>query len=110
MQEAGVEEKQAQDDYEAVMRDAAAQHVADSKAITTKANAKAELEGDLQAHKEAGANAKSELLATSQFAADLHAECDWLLKYADARKAARDNEISNLENAKAVLSGADYSL
>lgn len=110
MQEASVEEKQSQADYEAMMRDAAEQRVVDSKAITTKASAKAELEDDLQSHNEAGANAKAELLATSQFAADLHAECDWLLKYAAARKGARDNEISNLGNARAVLSGADYSL
>merc|ERR1719382_646224 len=105
MQEASVEEKQAQADYEAVMRDAAEQRVADSKAITSKASAKAEFEDDLQSHNAAGANAKSELLATSQFAADLHGECDWLMQYAGARKAARDNEVSNLENAKAVLSG-----
>ena len=34
---------------------------------------------------------------------------DWLLKNADARKAARNHEIDGLGNAKAVLSGADYS-
>merc|ERR1712194_963272 len=40
----------------------------------------------------------------------LHDECDWLLKYFDARKEARAGEVEALHNAKAVLSGADYSL
>jgi len=40
----------------------------------------------------------------------LHAECDWLVKYFDIRKQARDEEIEALKNAKAVLSGADFSL
>jgi len=40
----------------------------------------------------------------------LHGECDWLLKYYDARKAARAGEVDALGNAKAVLNGADYSL
>jgi len=34
----------------------------------------------------------------------------WLLKNFDARKAARSGEIDALGKAKAVLSGADYSL
>ncbi len=36
--------------------------------------------------------------------------CDWLLKYYDVRKEARASEIDALGKAKAVLSGADYSL
>ena len=35
---------------------------------------------------------------------------DWLLKYYDTRKSARDGEIDAMGKAKAVLSGADYSL
>ena len=35
---------------------------------------------------------------------------DWLLKYYDERKSARTGEIDALGKAKAVLSGADYSL
>jgi len=104
------DEKAAQADYEDMMKNSAEKRILDSKAITDKASTKADLEEDLEAHNAAGANAKAELLATSEFVADLHADCDWLMKNADARKAARDNEISNLGNAKAVLSGADYSL
>merc|ERR1712151_832254 len=38
------------------------------------------------------------------------AKSDWLLQYFDARQAARTGEIESLKQAKAVLSGADYSL
>jgi len=41
---------------------------------------------------------------------DLHLECDWLLANFQARKDARAGEVESLKNAKAVLSGADYSL
>ena len=40
----------------------------------------------------------------------LHGECDWLLQYYDLRKTARTEETENLFSAKAILSGADFSL
>jgi len=109
MTESAAEEKDSQADYEEMMKHSSEKRADDSKAITDKATAKADLQDDLVSHKTAGANAKAELAATAQFVADLHAECDWLLQYAAARKSARDNEISNLKDAHAVLSGADYS-
>merc|ERR1719401_2228835 len=110
MQESSVEEKNAQQDYEELMQDASEKRAEDSRAITSKANTKAQLQEDLAAAKESGANAKAELAATAEFVADLHGECDWLMKYAGARKEARNREVDSLKNAKAVLSGADYSL
>merc|ERR1719444_138589 len=109
MQESSVEEKNAQEDYEELMQDASEKRAEDSKSITSKANTKAQLEEDLDEARAAGSNAKAELAATAQFAAELHGECDWLMKYADARKEARSREVDSLKNAKAVLSGADYS-
>merc|ERR1719436_2212847 len=92
------------------MADSAAKRTADSASHTQKLKAKADAEADLQAHIGAKDAAKSELAATMEYDAQLHAECDWLLQYFDTRKAARANEIDALGNAKAVLSGADYSL
>merc|ERR1719440_2551524 len=51
-----------------------------------------------------------QLMETDKTIADLHGECDWLLKNFDARKAARAGEIESLSKAKDVLAGADYSL
>jgi len=64
----------------------------------------------LEAHKESKAVAGKELMATLKYIQSLHAECDWLLQYYDVRKEARAGEIDSLVKAKAILSGADFSL
>jgi len=110
MNEATATEKDAQADYEQLMKDSAEKRAADSKSLTEKEATKASLEGDLEAHTETHAATSAELLATNQYIASLHLECDWLLKYFDVRKEARASEVDALGKAKAVLSGADYSL
>ena len=49
-------------------------------------------------------------MATAETLKDLHLECDWLTANFDARKEARAGEVESLKQAKAVLSGADFSL
>merc|ERR1719443_2725625 len=71
---------------------------------------KATLEGELQANTDAKASTNKQLAATLEYIESLHGECDWLLKYYDARKEARTSEIESLGQSKAVLMGADYSL
>jgi len=110
MTESQTAEKDAQADYETLMSDSAAKRTADSASLTEKTATKASLEGDLEAHKESLGGAKSELAATLEYISSLHAECDWLLQYFDVRKDARASEVDALKNAKAVLSGADFSL
>jgi len=109
MTEAEVTEKDAQGDYETFMQDSATKRAEDSKTLTDKQGALANLEtslGDQKAEKE---STTKTLSATNEYIASLHAECDWLIKYFDMRKEARSTEIDALGNAKAVLSGADYS-
>merc|ERR550532_3029532 len=110
MTEAETEEKDAQADYEAMLADSKAKRFADSKALAEKGAAKASLDGDLEAAQASKASKSKELAATLEYIASLHGECDWLLQNFDARKAARKGEIDSLVNAKAILSGADYSL
>jgi len=109
-QMAEVDEKDAQKEYETFMADASSKRAQDSKAITDKEGAKAETETELQANKDALKSTQHSAMETAKYIGGLHAECDWLLKYFDARKAARAGEIDALGKAKAVLSGADYSL
>merc|ERR1712228_305601 len=78
------------------MKDSAAKRTADSKSLTAKGGAKADTEAALEAHTEKRGAAGKELMATEQYIA--------------ARKAARAGEVESLKQAKAVLSGADYSL
>jgi len=110
MSEGEVMEKDAQADYEKLMGDAAAKRATDSKSVTDKAAAKADTEEALEAEKDKKAATTKEHMATAKYIASLHQECDWLLQYYNARKAARTSESESLVNAKAVLSGADYDL
>merc|ERR1711935_548551 len=110
MTEAETTEKDAQADYETAMKDAADKRTADSKLLSEKEAIKAETEADLEAKTGDKAATSAELMSTMKYIASLHAECDWLLKYFDVRKEARASEIDALGKAKAVLSGADYSL
>jgi len=110
MTEAETTEKDAQSDYETAMKDAAEKRTADSKLLSEKEGIKAESEADLEAKTEDKAATSAELMSTMKYISSLHMECDWLLKYFDVRKEARANEIDALGKAKAVLSGADYSL
>merc|ERR1719440_1706842 len=107
---AETEEKDSQADYEEAMKDAAEKRALDTKTVTDKESAKAQMEADLETAKEEKAATTKELMATGEYIQSLHAECDWLLQYFDVRKEARDGEIDSLKNAKAVLSGADFSL
>jgi len=108
--EAGTQEKDDQAEYEVLMKDSADKRALDSKSLSDKGGAKADTEAALQAHKQAGADAAKEAMLTAKLISSLHGECDWLLQYFDARKAARASEVESLGRAKAVLSGADYSL
>jgi len=106
---AKTDEDNAQEEYEQTLKDSAEKRTTDTKALAQKESTKADLEEDLAAHKEAHKDAVGELMATKQYINSLHGECDWLIKYFDARKEARNNEIDALGNAKAILSGADFS-
>jgi len=107
---AQAEEKDAQESYEKAMADAADKRAQDSKSLTDKQGAKADMQSELEQQTADKKSTDKELGATLQYIHNLHGECDWLLKYAEVRTEARANEINSLENAKAVLSGADYSL
>jgi len=107
---AKTEEKDAQGDYEQMMKDSAAKRADDSKTLSDKEGALADMQASLQSSTEEKASATKELGATLQYIQSLHNDCDWLLKYFDVRKEARSSEIDALGKAKAVLSGADFSL
>merc|ERR1719401_3289929 len=110
MTEGETTENDSQVDYETLMKDSAEKRAEDSKTLADKEGAKASLEGDLEAHKGALKEANQDYAATLKYIHSLHLECDWLLKYYDVRKEMRASEVDALGKAKAVLSGADYSL
>merc|ERR1719387_1645882 len=92
------------------MKDSAKKRAEDSKMMADKEAAKADMEADLQKANDDKVATTKELMATKQYIAQLHGECDWLLQYFDQRKEARDSEIDAMGKATAVLNGADYAL
>jgi len=105
-----VNEKDAQSDYEELMAESSVKRADDSKSMSDKTASKASEEEALENEQDTKAATGKELMATLEYIHSLHGECDWLLKYFDARKEARDGELDALGKAKAVLNGADFSL
>merc|ERR1719284_303693 len=85
---AETEEKESQAEYEKMMEDSKVKRADDSKLLSDKEAAKAETEAELQAAKDSKASSSKELAATLEYIASLHADCDWLAKYFEARTEA----------------------
>merc|ERR1719272_2131671 len=100
MTEASTGEKDAQADYEQSMRDSAEKRAGDTKSLTGKNAAKADMEAEHQAYQDSKTSTSKELAATLDYIRSLHSECDWLVQYYDIRKEARDSEIDALGKAK----------
>merc|ERR1719195_2544121 len=109
MQEAKVEEAEAQAEYEKMMADSAEKRQVDSETLADKESAKADLEGEALKLKEEETATMTEVLGAAETLKNLHLECDWLVSNFEVRKEARAGEVDALKKAKAVLSGADYS-
>merc|ERR1712061_328707 len=75
LQEAAVMEEDAQKEYEEMMAESATKRADDSKSMSDKTALKASEE--------------KELMETLKYIHALHGECDWLLKFFDARTEAR---------------------
>merc|ERR1719281_2105452 len=110
IQETQVEEKNAQEEYEQFMADSAAKRAADATSIAEKEAAKADLSASVEKMSGEKKGKMTESMATAEVIQNLHLECDWLTTNFEPRSEARAGEIDSLKKAKAVLSGADYSL
>merc|ERR1719242_1490627 len=89
MQEAGVEEEDAQKEYEVMMQESAKKRTQDSHAIVQKNSAKAQTEEALEAEQETKTDTTKELMLTLEAIKSLHIECDWLLKPWKQRRKRR---------------------
>jgi len=109
-QEIEFAEKDAQEEYEEMTKDASEKRASNSKAIAEKTGVMAELEAQLQKAKDDKMATGKELMGSKEYLQEVHDDCDWLLEKYDIRKEARANEVEAMKKAKAVLQGADYSL
>merc|ERR1719420_2515524 len=102
------EEETAQSDYERLMSDSQATRAKNVESITTMEAAKADLDTKIEETKEKKVNQETTLSNVKQLLVELHAKCDFIIENYDLRKAARVNEKEGLDNAKSVLSGANF--
>merc|ERR1719343_1458001 len=100
MQEAEVEEKNSQEEYDKTVADAKTDRTGLSKSLKDKTAAKADLTADLETLKGTKKSTSVELMATDKFISELHGECDFLVQYYDMRANARAGEIDALDKAK----------
>jgi len=99
-------EEDAQKAYEDFVKETNASIEAKSKEIVNKSEEKAKTESELVETKEAKEAVMLELEQLSNYNAELHQSCDFIMKNFDVRQTARDEEIEALKQAKAILSGA----
>jgi len=102
------DEALAQAEYEKLSQDLANSVAESTTAMNDAAATKAKAEEDKQTAESTLSMKEEELADVKQTIADLHAQCDFILKAFEERKAARENEIAGLGKAKAILAGAKF--
>jgi len=79
------------------------------KAIATKSSEKAQAKLDLSENKEDLSGTMTTLEKLHNFNGELHRSCDFVLQHFDTRQKARQEEMDSIEEAKAILSGANFA-
>mmetsp|Transcript_21698 Transcript_21698/g.44460 ORF Transcript_21698/g.44460 Transcript_21698/m.44460 type:complete len:128 (-) Transcript_21698:57-440(-) len=101
-------EEDAQKAYEDFVKETNSSIEAKSRDIVDKSEVKATAESDLVMAKESKEAVLLELEQLSNYNAELHQSCDFVMKNFEIRQTARDEEVEALKQAKAILSGADF--
>jgi chromosome segregation ATPase len=101
-------EEDAQKAYEDFVKETNASIEEKSKDIVNKSEQKAKAEQDLVQAQEEKEAVMLELEQLSNYNAQLHQSCDFVMKNFEIRQTARDEEVEALRQAKAILSGADF--
>merc|ERR1740130_2518320 len=99
-------EMEAQAAYEQLVADTNDSVAALQQEVVTKSKAKAKAKKDLNQTGQDLIDVMKELEGLSKANADLHGECDYVLKNFEVRQKARGEEIEALQQAKSVLNGA----
>jgi len=102
-------EEDAQKAYEDYVKETNSSVEAKSKDIVNKSLIKSKKEASLVQKKEEKESVLIELEQLSNYNGELHSSCDFVLKNFELRQTARDEEVEALRQAKAILSGAEFS-
>jgi len=99
-------EADSQSAYENFMKDSNKSIKKTTQSISDMTGARASAKEELSMTKTDFSQTMTELEGLDQTSADLHRSCDFVLKNFDARQQARSAEMDALNEAKAILSGA----
>merc|ERR1719191_1242092 len=106
MADSKASESEAQKAYETTIAETNASVAALQAEVVAKTKAKAETIEEKQQTESDLADTVKELEGLAKYNADLHAECDYILKNFMLRQEKRADEIESLQQAKQILSGA----
>jgi len=106
--EAITAESDAQKAYESFVKDTNGAVETKSKDKVNKEEEIAKAKAELTKSKETFAKVLTDLELLSQESADLHGECDFVLKNFEIRQSSRMGEIEALKQVLAILSGAKF--
>jgi len=103
--EAVAGETEAQASYETFVKDSNDLIAELTESVSTKTKSKSTAKVDSETAKSDLDSTVGELTALAEYEADLHSECDWVLKNFAIRQKARLDEMEAIAQAKAILSG-----
>jgi hypothetical protein len=106
--EAQRDEKEQQAAYESFVSETNNTIEEKNKDIANKSETKAKAESDLVEAKEEKEATLLELENLANYKAELHQECDFVVKNFDLRQSSRDEEVEALRQAKNILSGSSF--
>jgi len=102
-------EQKAQEEYAAFVQSSTASIEADRVAIEEAKEQSAKAASSKSETEEGQLANDAELTKLGEFLNAVHGDCDFLLKYFDIRQKARSEEMDAIEDAKAILSGANFA-
>jgi chromosome segregation ATPase len=102
-------EADSQRTYETFVKDTNASTDEKTAEIIRQSEAKGKAEVEKTKTEEELESVKADLDGLSTESADLHSQCDFLLKNFEIRQTARDQEIEALKQVKQILSGAKFA-
>jgi len=108
-EEIQADENQAQKDYAGYVAATTASIEANREAIAEKEKQVASAEGEKSETEESQLANQASLDKLADLLSGIHGQCDFILKYFDIRQSSRADEMDGIEEAKAILSGANFS-
>jgi hypothetical protein len=107
--EMGMSEQKSQEDYASYVAATTASIEADREAIAENEKQVASTKSEKSETEEAQLANQASLDKLAELLSGLHGQCDFILKYFDIRQKSRAEEMDAIGEAKAILSGADFS-